>query len=153
VPLAASDTTAPKVVDVGPRDRVGILLQDSPIEVVFSERLDPATVTLANLQVKDASNAAIAGTLVPSGGGVTALFTPNAGVRYALNSTVKLSLTAGLKDVAGNAAAPAVLTIPTVAMQLPDLPKITLDLTAAGVAANGDPGAVHPGSTVDVTNQ
>jgi hypothetical protein len=153
VPLAASDTTAPTVVDVGPRDRVGILLQDSPIEVVFSERLDPATVTLANLQVKDATNAVIAGTLAASGGGIAALFTPNAGVRYALNSSVKLSLTSALKDVAGNSVAAQVLTIPTVAMQLPDLPKITLDLTTAGVAANGDPGAVHPGSTIDVTNQ
>ncbi|MEE8147566.1 MAG: invasin domain 3-containing protein, partial [Longimicrobiales bacterium] len=37
--LPLSDTSAPRVVDVGPQDRRVDLLQDSPIEIVFGEKM------------------------------------------------------------------------------------------------------------------
>ena len=152
VPLARTDTTAPTVLDVGPQDRVGSVLQDSPVEIIFSEKMDASTVTPANVQVRDAGGAVLAGTLVATGEGVAAVFTPAAGLRYALNSTLRVGLGAGLRDVAGLPLAPVERVVPTFAMRLPDPRLISLDLSSAGVSATGMPGGVHGGSLVEITN-
>ncbi|MFQ5719641.1 MAG: Ig-like domain-containing protein [Acidobacteriota bacterium] len=154
VPVAAADTSAPAVLDAGPVDRAGAVLQDSPIEAVFSEEMDVTTFNTTNVQVLDALNVPIAGTLAPAGNGVAVTFTPDAGVRYALNSTVNVVLGTGLTDAAGNALpAQALLPVPTISMQLPDLLAITVDLTTSGIEVNGVAGAVEPDSLVTVTNQ
>ena len=150
--VAASDTTTPAVVDVGAQDRTGFLLQDSPLEVVFSERMDPTTVTLANLQVRDAANAPVPGTLAPTGDGVAAVFTPLAGVRYALTSTLRVVFTTALHDAAGLSLPAGERAVPTVPMQVPDLNKIEVDLTTGGIEATGTAGAVEPTSAIDITN-
>jgi len=153
VALAESDTTSPLVLDVGPKDRAGTLLQDSPVEATFSEAIDPATFTPANVQVLDAGDLPIAGTLASSGNGVSVSFTPAPGVRYALNSTVKMVLGTGLTDPSGlPLTAPVERVVPSVTMQLPNLLLISADLTPSGVEVAGSAGAVEPSSQVEVTN-
>jgi len=153
IPLADTDTVAPRLVDVGPRNRPTTLLQDSPVEVVFSERMDPATLTLANIQVVDEFMSPIAGSLEVTGGDTTVVFTPDTGVRYLLNSHLEVQVGTGVTDAAGNPLqAPDARTVPTITMQLPNLALISVDLTTSGIEVNGDPGAVEPKSRVEVTN-
>lgn len=46
------DTTAPFVVSTAPADSASGLLTSAFVQVVFSERMDPATVTASNLQLR-----------------------------------------------------------------------------------------------------
>ena len=152
LPLAASDSTNPRVVDAGPQDRTQRLLQDSPVEFVFDERMDVSTFTFDNIQVLDATFTLIPGSLAPSVSGTAAVFTPAAGVRYVLNSQLNVQLGAGLTDAAGNNLVPTIRTVPTQIMQLPNITRISVDLTTDGIIANGQPGAVEPGSVITITN-
>lgn len=153
IPLAANDSFAPRVVDVGPQDRTQSLLQDSPIEIVFSEKMDTSTLSNVNIQVLDQSSNPIAGTLAASGNGVVAIFTPATGTRYVLSSQVTVQIGANVKDTAGNALGSAVpRVVPVQVMQVPNLLRISVDLSNAGITANGSAGAVHAQSQVLVTN-
>lgn len=153
LPLAANDTTAPVLIDISPQDRSQSLLQDSPIEIVFSEKMDAATFNNLNIEILDADLTPIPGAFSGTGNDVATIFTPDAGVRYELNSQITVNVNTGLSDIAGNAlAATAQRTVPVQTMQLPNLLNISIDLDTSGITAIGAAGAVEPDSEVLITN-
>lgn len=151
--IATADTTPPRVTDVGPKDRSGQLLQDSPIEIVFRERMDGATVVLGNVDILDEFDVPIPGLLTVGANGVAAVFKPDVSYRYRLNSEVRVRVGTGVTDDSGNAMPEAEeWVVPVIEMQLPNVPSIPVNLSTAGITADGSPGAVHPGSRVEITN-
>ena len=146
-----ADAVAPRIVDVGPRDRRTFVLQDSPLEIVFSEPVDAATVDATTILITNESGQPLSGQFALDGGGVAAVF--SADERFVLNSVVNVEVTASVADLAGNPLGSAnSFSIATPSMQLPDLTRVTVDITENGVIATGQPGAVEPDSVVVITN-
>ena len=97
------DTTAPTLISMTPANAaVGIAVTPA-ITVVFSEAMDPASITGSTFTLTGPGNAAIAGTVSPTG--ATATFTPANGLSYSATYTV--TVTTGVKDAAGNPLASA----------------------------------------------
>ena len=93
------DTTAPTVVSISPINNATDVAITTTISAVFDEALDCATVNDANFLVND--GAAVIGTVSCSEN--TATFVPNASLS---NNTIHaVSVTTGMKDLAGNALA------------------------------------------------
>ncbi len=94
----APDVTAPTVVSVSPADFAADVSVVSPVVVTFSEAIDPASTTTATITLTG-----VAGDV--TGGGNTATFTPSAVLDPDADYT--LEVTAGVRDLAGNALATA----------------------------------------------
>jgi len=97
---AAADTITPTVSSTSPANNAIGVSVGAAVTATFSEPLDAATVTTATFSVKDAANAAVAGTVTYAG--TTATFAPAA---LAPETTYTATLTTGIKDAAGNAMA------------------------------------------------
>ncbi|MDT8446622.1 MAG: Ig-like domain-containing protein [bacterium] len=97
---ATADSTAPTVSLVSPLDGATSVSTNSSIAAIFSEYLNPATVSSTTFTVK-AGTAAVSGTV--SYLGYTATFTPTSNL--ATSTVYTATLTTGLKDLAGNALA------------------------------------------------
>lgn len=100
----AADTTAP-TLDVGattPTNGDTGVLRNIKLNLVFSEAIDPATVTATSIALADAGSAAVAGTLSfinPT----TVVFSPDADLTA--STTYELTLSTTIADLAGNALA------------------------------------------------
>ncbi|MCG6192933.1 Ig-like domain-containing protein [Leptospira sp. FAT2] len=97
----APDTTAPTVSFVSPSNAATAVPVNSSLSIAFSEAIDCATITTANITLSDGS--AIAGTVGCSG--TAATFTPTVALAYGTNYTATIAT--AVKDVAGNS-----LTVP-----------------------------------------
>lgn len=96
----APDTTAPRVQTTTPSNgAVGVPLA-APIDVTFTEGVDPLTVTPQSFRVR-IGGAAAAGTLTLLDGNARARFTPSAA--FPTEAVVVVELTNGIADAAGNA--------------------------------------------------
>ncbi|MEP6507773.1 MAG: Ig-like domain-containing protein [Gemmatimonadales bacterium] len=102
VPVA--DTTAPTIISRNPANgATGVALNVAPT-VTFSEAMDATTINGTNIKLTEtATTTAVAGTVSYSSGTNTAMFTPTAPLRNNISYT--LTVTTGVKDVAGNALA------------------------------------------------
>ncbi len=96
----AADTAPPAVTGTSPSGDANGVPAAAAVTATFSEALDAATVTTATFTVKDAANAAVAGTVAYAGG--TATFAP---ASLAPGTTYTATLTTGIQDAAGNALA------------------------------------------------
>ena len=90
------DTTPPNVSSVNPNGVTGIAVTSS-ITVLFSEDVNPATVTAASLIVTGPPGP-IAGSVQANG--FLATFTPSANLPYA--STITVTITTAVTDLSGN---------------------------------------------------
>lgn len=131
------DTTPPELKAKTPASTAN---PTDVVQATFSEPLNCSTVTSSTFQVKDTSSA-VAGTLSCSGNTVT--FTPRGGFVFTVNYTV--SLTSGIKDVAGNGLKDAPQSWSFKGREGKwDSSSVVLDSTAAGrtpevaVSLNGD---------------
>jgi Domain of unknown function (DUF4082)/Bacterial Ig-like domain len=102
--LPGPDTTPPTVQSVSPTAGASGVDPQSSITAIFSEALDPTTVSGSNMQLLDASSTLVAATVTYSSTTNTATLRPNAAL---LNSTTYSVIIKGgtLKDLAGNALA------------------------------------------------
>ncbi len=91
------DTTAPAVVAVTPAASAAAVGVGSAIEVTFSEPVQPGSVTAATFTV-ESGGTAISGTR--SVQGAVARFVPLGGL--SLGSSYRVTLTTGIRDLAGN---------------------------------------------------
>jgi hypothetical protein len=94
------DTLGPRVTFVVPADDSTGVPIDGNIVAVFSEAMDPATITTANFAVQQLDTS-IAGTVTYTG--VTATFNPTADL--APDTTFAVTITTAATDLAGNALA------------------------------------------------
>jgi YD repeat-containing protein len=99
---AAADNTTPVVTTVSPANQAGGVPTNSVIQLQFSKRVDPLTVTTANfLVLPQATGIPIPGTIAVSADGLTATFTPNPALDP---STVYfIEATGGITDLQGHA--------------------------------------------------
>ncbi|AOP35959.1 hypothetical protein A0128_06910 [Leptospira tipperaryensis] len=137
---AAPDTTAPTVSFVSPANTfVGFSINGS-LSISFSEALNCATVTTANVTLSDGSG--IAGTVGCSG--TSATFTPAAALAYGTTYTATIST--AVKDLAGNSlAAPYSWSFTTNAAPDTTAPTVSLVTpanTLTGVGINTSVSAV-----------
>ncbi|MFT5143649.1 MAG: YVTN family beta-propeller protein, partial [Thalassolituus oleivorans] len=118
---AAPDGTNPTVFQITPVDaETGVFINDA-ITVVFSEEMDPASVTTASFGVSS-GGVQLAGSVEMAAGleNTTAIFTPNG--TFPENTTIDVELSMAVLDAAGNPlAAPFASSFSTVAVQAPSI--------------------------------
>jgi hypothetical protein len=96
----APDTIAPNVKSTTPTDLTADVATNSEITVVFSEMLDPLTVTNVTFTLKQGTSPILG---IVTYAGLTATFTPSSSLASSTIYTV--TITTGIKDLAGNALA------------------------------------------------
>lgn len=99
------DVTAPTVSHVSPIPNGESVLLNASLVAIFSEPIDPATITNQSFILKDASNNLVSGTVSYNADTRTATFTPAANFNYAstYTATIKGGATYNsIKDLAGN---------------------------------------------------
>jgi Bacterial Ig-like domain len=97
---AGADLTPPVVTVVSPANQAGGVPTNSVIQLQFSKRVDPLTVTTGNFLVfPQATNIPIAGTITVSADGLTATFTPNPPLDPSTNYFIEA--TGGILDLEG----------------------------------------------------
>ncbi|MCP5048207.1 MAG: hypothetical protein GY940_13630, partial [bacterium] len=92
------DTVVPERLTVIPADHTSYVPVGSKIEVEFSEAIDPVSLTNESFYLETEDSQKIPGTFAAAGNKVT--FTP--GQPLPDSETIKLALTAEVKDLAGN---------------------------------------------------
>jgi len=108
---AGADLTPPSVTTVSPANGATAVATTSVIQLTFSKRIDPLTVTATNFTVYPSGGAAIAGTIVVAVNGLTATFTPTSAL---LASTLYyIDASTGITDLEGQPIAASVTSFTT----------------------------------------
>jgi outer membrane protein assembly factor BamB len=96
----SEDIILPTVVEISPENEASDVELDAIITAKFSERLDPLTVTLDNMIVKNSSNELLPGSISWNDVNHQITFTPE--VNFTAGEIYSITLTTGLKDISGN---------------------------------------------------
>jgi hypothetical protein len=97
-------TNPPTIVGVSPTTGATGVPIAAAVSVIFSEPMDQSTITTTNITLRNtATSAVVAGTISYNVGTNTATFTPSGPLSNGTNYT--LTVTSGVKDLAGNALA------------------------------------------------
>jgi hypothetical protein len=146
-PIAGGDTTPPSVLSTSPAAGAAGVNPASMVRAVFSEAMDPTSVTAGTFELRDGANALVTAAVGYDASTGTATLTPAAALAPFASYTARLAGGPGpaLTDRAGNAlpadvvwafttgALPSVFIDTTVA----DFSRGALD-TAGTITANGD---------------
>ncbi len=98
------DTTAPQVVSSVPSNAAKNVSVNTGISATFSENIDATTLSGSTFEVRDASNALVAGQITYTSATRTAKLQPNSPLAYSTTYTATVHGGAnGIKDSAGNA--------------------------------------------------
>lgn len=141
--VAIADTTAPTIITRSPANGATGVATNALVTIQFSEPMDQTTINATNIKLSVTSGgAAVAGTVSYDAGTNTATFTPTSALSN--NTGYTVTVTTGVKDVAGNAlAAQSTSTFTTVA-----------DTTAPTILSTSPPNNatnVAVGSAVTIT--
>ena len=174
VPEGIPDSTSPTVTFTQPANNATGIARNAKILAVFSEEMNPATITGNSVAVKGPDGNAIAGTVVYVEGAKSVTFTPTTPDTLPADSQMTATISTAATDLAGNAlaagfvwtfrtAATADLTRPTVTFTQPangaqDVPRNTR--IAATFSEDMDPATINgvsvklagPGTTPVVGN-
>jgi hypothetical protein len=102
--VLVADNTAPTIVSRTPGNGATSIAVGTNVSVIFSEPMQPATITTTNITLTPTGGgAAIAGTMTYDAGTNTATFNPTNDLEN--NKSYTITVTTGVKDVAGNALA------------------------------------------------
>jgi ATP-dependent Clp protease adapter protein ClpS len=142
---AAPDITPPTVTSTIPANGATNVAIGTTVSVIFSEAMDAATINGTNITLKNtATSGGVAGTVSYNAGTNTATFTPTSPLSYSTNYT--LTVSTGVKDLAGNALA-ATFSSSFTTLAAPDTtPPTVISTSPANGAVN-----VPIGTTVTVT--
>ncbi len=132
---AVVDTTPPTVTAVSPADGATSVAINTAVQVTFSEPMDSATVNASTFTLRNtATSALIPATVVYNRTTRVATLSPTAALFNATNYTV--TVTTGVKDVAGNAlASPFTSTFTTA--PAPDTTRPTITARSPADSATG----------------
>ncbi|HWW06789.1 Ig-like domain-containing protein [Collimonas sp.] len=100
---ASADTTAPTVISSNPLNAGTAVPINQKVTAVFSEAMDPATITPSAFTVTGPAATPVPGTVTYAASGNTAIFTPISNL--AANTTFTATISSGTQDLAGNALA------------------------------------------------
>ena len=147
--VPAIDTTPPEVSSISPPNGASQAVPSGNLVATFSERLDPATVTAATLQLRVTGGGAIAGAVSYDDVSKSATFDPTNALALSTGFTATiLGGAAGVKDRAGNALAADVSwsfttaadgTPPAVVSKFPSPQATNVLLTTAVTATFSEP--------------
>ena len=133
---AAPDTTRPTVSATTPTNGATNTSTSSALTAVFSEPVDPLTITAATFTLRNSANVPVTGNITTNG--VTVTFALPAGSPLSFGTTYTATLTTGIKDLAGNALlAPFSWTFTTGAA--PDTTRPTVSATTPTNGATNVP--------------
>ncbi len=96
--LPLVDTTPPTVSFTDPADAEKNVSVNTDITIVFSEEINPATISTSNFTVEDIFNNPVTGTVSASGSSAT--FTPTSVLAF--ETIYNVTVAAGVQDLAGN---------------------------------------------------
>jgi hypothetical protein len=103
VTAIAADTTPPVVSNVVPAAAASGVVRTTSVRATFSEAVNAATVTAANVELRDGANALVPATLTYDAGSLTATLQPSAALAYGASYTARVRGGAsGIADSAGN---------------------------------------------------
>jgi WD40 repeat protein len=102
------DATSPTVTSTAPANNATGIAQLTTVTAIFSEGIDPSTVTASNFQLQTGSNPPVSATVSYDAGTRSAKLTPNTSLAASTTYTATI-LAGGVKDVAGNALASNVI--------------------------------------------
>ena len=101
---AAPDTTPPTVVAVSPANGAASVAVTSPVNITFSEAMDATTINGTTVSLKTTSSGTVvSGAVTYNAATKVATFTPSGALAFGTGYTV--TVTTGVKDLAGNAMA------------------------------------------------
>lgn len=100
---AAPDTTAPTLTSTNPANGATGVCINHTVNTTFGEAMDPLTITTATFTVQKPDSSLVAGTVSYNATSFVATFVPTANL--AINTAYTVTMTTGVKDVAGNALA------------------------------------------------
>jgi hypothetical protein len=100
---ASTDITSPAVIGTNPTNTALNVVINQTINVTFSEAMDPLTISTAHFKVTGPDASTVTGTVAYVAASKIASFTPSSNL--APNTTYTNTITAGVKDLAGNALA------------------------------------------------
>jgi hypothetical protein len=100
---APPDVTPPTVTAVSPTNKAFDVSTSAQIKVTFNEPIDPATVTASTFTIKESNptDPFLTGTRTYDAGTNTIVFTPSVALKN--HKSYLVTVTPGIKDVAGNA--------------------------------------------------
>ncbi len=107
----APDTTLPTVTSTVPTGAAANVAVGSTVRAVFSEAIDPATVTGSTFELRNAANAVVASTVTYDAATRTATLTPSSSLATSSSYTATVrggTVDPRIKDLAGNALASSV---------------------------------------------
>lgn len=130
------DDVPPTVAAVSPPSGAVGVAANTAVAITFSEPMDATTITGTTITLKvTSSGSAVAGTVTYNSATRVATFTPSSALSVPVNYTV--TVTTGVKDVAGNPMAAAFTsTFTTADLTPPTVTSTTPTNGAANVAAN-----------------
>jgi methionine-rich copper-binding protein CopC len=129
------DDQPPTVTAVSPPNGAVVVAANTAVNITFSEPMDQATITGANITLRVTGGAAVAGVVTYNGTTRVATFTPSAALSVPVNYTVTVST--GVKDVAGNPlAATFTSTFTTADLTPPTLTSFTPANAATNIPVN-----------------
>jgi len=131
------DTTAPMVSSTDPADAATDVAINSRVTATFSEAMDPSTITAATFTLTGPDGTAVAGTRAFDVADNLATFAPTSNLAPDTEFTV--TITTGVKDLAGNALASDVVWTFTTApgTPVPDTTAPTISSTSPADGATG----------------
>lgn len=141
------DTTPPAVTSTVPSSGETNVAIGTDVTAIFSEALDPLTITTATFELRDAGDIPVLAAVSYAGATRTATLTPNGALNA--NTTYTATVKAGVADAAGNAltadinwtfsTAPVDTTAPTVLATLPATGATGIATTASITATFDEP--------------
>jgi hypothetical protein len=134
--IAAPDNTAPTIASRSPSNGATSQPINTNVTVTFSEPMDPTTINTTNITLTPTSGGSpLAATVSYDAVTNTATLDPTLDLAY--NTSYTITVTTGVKDVAGNAlAAQSVTTFTTIQDTVAPTVTARTPTAATGVAAN-----------------
>lgn len=136
------DTTAPSVVATSPQDNATGVGVNTAIIAIFSEPMDPASITTSSFILNDSNGAPVPGSVSYSG--TTASYTPDTNLAYASQYTALV--TDHAHDIAGN----PLQSVYTWSFTTGEAPDITPPSVLSVSPVNNEPCA-DPSGTISAT--
>ena len=133
--FTTADVIPPTVQTVSPANSATNVAVTTAVNITFSEAMDASTINGTTISLKNtATSAAVAGVVTYNSGTHVATFTPNVSLSNATGYTV--TVTTGVKDVAGNAMASQFTSTFTTAAAPDNTPPTVTSTSPANSAIN-----------------
>lgn len=143
---ATTDTAAPTVITTNPADAATGVCLSQPVSMVFSEGMDPTSITAASFYVNNPANSAMPGAITYDSLSTTATFAVTDPTGFVANTVYTAHMTTLATDLAGNGlAVDKVVSFTTGTQLCTPVETVALGAIASYGAFGGGAGATNSG--------